>query len=259
MPLFDRFLGLLCLLFLEALLQNMLVGIALYPPSESSSIPSPPRFFSPAASLSPATTPSVRASHLFFANNYSFDSLQASLVFIPIGVGGLVATLTTGKAVDWNYARHARRLGFPVRKNKFTDHSEFPLELAGMQVSLPLLLLGSACIIAYGWTMQARVSLAGPIVLLFFVGYAVQRGFQVLNVLMVDLYAGQAATATAANNLARCLLGAASSAAIIPMSDAVGRGWAYTVLALVIRAIMHRPCCARGRERWFEKQRPNGS
>lgn len=112
-----------------------------------------------------------------------------------------------------------------------------------MQVSLPLLLLGSACIIAYGWTMQARVSLAGPIVLLFFVGYAVQRGFQVLNVLMVDLYAGQAATATAANNLARCLLGAASSAAIIPMSDAVGRGWAYTVLALVIRAIMHRPCC----------------
>lgn len=44
------------------------------------------------------------------------------------------------------------------------------------------------------------------------------------------MYAGQAATA---NNLARCLLGAASSAAIIPMSEAVGRGWAYTILALL--------------------------
>lgn len=62
--------------------------------------------------------------------------------------------------------------------------------------------------------------------------------FNMTRVLMmddsqVDLYAGQAATATAANNLARCLLGAASSAAIIPMSDAVGRGWAYTILALL--------------------------
>lgn len=121
----------------------------------------------------------------FFADNYSFDSLQASFVFIPIRVGGLVAVLTTGKLVDWNYARHARSLGFPVRKNKFTDHTDFPLELARMQVSLLLLLLGSVCVIAYGWTMQAKVGLAGPIVLLFG-GYAVQGGFQVLNVLMVS-------------------------------------------------------------------------
>lgn len=51
--------------------------------------------------------------------------------------------------------------------------------------------------------------------------------------MMVDIYPGRAATATAANNVVRCLLGAAASAAIVPMSAAMGNGWAYTVLALL--------------------------
>ena len=50
---------------------------------------------------------------------------------------------------------------------------------------------------------------------------------------MVDIYPGKPATATAANNVVRCLLGAAASAAILPMSKAMGKGWAYTLLALL--------------------------
>ena len=100
-----------------------------------------------------------------------------------------------------------------------------------MQIALPLLFLGAAAVVGYGWMMDHKVSLAGPIVILFILGYSLVAGFQVLNVLMVDIYPGQPVTATAANNVVRCLLGAAASAAIIPMSDAMGNGWAYTVLA----------------------------
>ena len=50
---------------------------------------------------------------------------------------------------------------------------------------------------------------------------------------MVDIYPMKPATVTAANNVVRCLLGAAASAAITPMSDAMGNGWAYTLLALL--------------------------
>lgn len=50
---------------------------------------------------------------------------------------------------------------------------------------------------------------------------------------MVDIYPGKPATATAANNVVRCLLGAAATAAIGPMTDALGIGWAYTILALL--------------------------
>ena len=50
---------------------------------------------------------------------------------------------------------------------------------------------------------------------------------------MVDIYPGKPATATAANNVVRCLLGAGATAAIGPMTNAMGNGWAYTTLALL--------------------------
>ena len=47
---------------------------------------------------------------------------------------------------------------------------------------------------------------------------------EVLNVLLVDIYPGQPATVTAANNLVRCLLGAAATAVIKPMINVIGTG-----------------------------------
>jgi hypothetical protein len=102
-----------------------------------------------------------------------------------------------------------------------------------MEICIPQLLFGSAGIIGYGWMMNYHISLAGPIIMLFILGYSLIAGTQCLNVLMVDIYPGRPATATAANNVVRCLLGAAASAAILPMSEAMGNGWAYTVLALL--------------------------
>lgn len=102
-----------------------------------------------------------------------------------------------------------------------------------MQIALPMFLIAAAAIIGYGWMMDHKISLAGPIIMLFVLGYCLIAGFQCLSILMVDIYPGQPATATAASNVTRCLLGAAASAAIIPMSNAMGNGWAYTLLALL--------------------------
>jgi len=164
---------------------------------------------------------------------YGFNDIQIALVFIPIGAGGIVSAFTTGKLVDWNFHRHARRHGMLIRKNVRQDLSNFPIEQARMEVALPLFYLGLVCIIAYGWTMSVKVSLAAPVIFLFIIGYALIAAFQVFNVLMVDIYPGRPAAASAANNLIRCELGAAASAAIEPMSKAMGRGWAYTTLALI--------------------------
>lgn len=55
---------------------------------------------------------------------------------------------------------------------------------------------------------------------------------------MVDIWPGKPAAASAANNFVRCSLGAAASAAIDPMSKAMGRGWAYTTIALLQAAFV---------------------
>ena len=132
-----------------------------------------------------------------------------------------------------NYKRYAKKLNFPMQKNRQADLSNFPVEKARMEICLPQLLFASAAIIGYGWMMNHHISLAGPVIMLFILGYCLIAGTQCLNVLMIDIYPGKPATATAANNVVRCLLGAAASAAILPMSEAMGNGWAYTVLALL--------------------------
>jgi sugar phosphate permease len=51
--------------------------------------------------------------------------------------------------------------------------------------------------------------------------------------LIVDINPGLAGTATAAFNLVRCLLGAGATALILPMTNAMGWGWAYTLIAFI--------------------------
>lgn len=171
-----------------------------------------------------------------FRRIYGFDDLQVSLMFLPIGAGGIISAFTTGKAVDWNYRRHAKAQGVAVDKSRQQDLSDFPIEKAHLEIALPLFYLGAAAVLGYGWVMDTKVSLAGPIILLFVMGWSLTAAFQVLNVLMVDIYPGRPATATAANNIVRCELGAAASAAIVPMAQAMGNGWAYTFLALLFVA-----------------------
>ena len=57
---------------------------------------------------------------------------------------------------------------------------------------------------------------------------------KVMSTMLVDLYPSSPATATAANNLVRCLMGAAGTAVIIQMINGMGRGWCFTFIAAVI-------------------------
>ncbi|KAK3614690.1 hypothetical protein LTR56_022203 [Elasticomyces elasticus] len=118
-------------------------------------------------------------------------------------------------------------------KNRQTDLSDFPIELARIQIALPLFVLAAVSQIGYGWMMDHKISLAGPVIMLLLFGYCLIGAIQTLNILIIDIYPGQPATATAANNVTRCLIGAAATAAILPMSEALGNGLAYTILSLL--------------------------
>lgn len=168
-----------------------------------------------------------------FGKIYGFDELRLGLVYIPFGAGSLISALSTGKAVDWNYRRHAKKNGFPLTRNRHQDLTDFPIEKARLEVALPLLYIGNIGSIAYGWTLAYETNLAGPLILLFVFGYGSMAAFQVMQILMVDINPGNAASATAANNLFRCLLGAGSTAVVVPMIDRMGIGWAYTFASLV--------------------------
>lgn len=122
-----------------------------------------------------------------FHDLYGFTDLQTSFVTLSMGAGSIVSTFTTGKLVDWNYRRYAKRLNFPIAANRQYDLTEFPVEQVRMQIGLPASLLGAIAVIVYGWILGRGSSPAGSIVCVVVLGYALVTSASVFNVLMVDI------------------------------------------------------------------------
>jgi MFS family permease len=169
-----------------------------------------------------------------FADIYHLSDLQIGLCYLPYGLGCCLAAVLQGYILDYNYRRIAHNIGFKIDYKRGDDLRTFPIEKARLMPVYPMLYTGIAAVICYGWVLQAETNLAGPLVLLFVVGLCVTGSFSILNTLIVDLYPEAPATAVAANNLVRCLFGAAGTAFIESMLRAMGRGWTYTFWALVL-------------------------
>nr|ANF07284.1 MFS [Paecilomyces fulvus] len=135
-----------------------------------------------------------------FKSIYGLNDLGIGLVFVPAGLGTLCSTLLNGSLVDWNYRRLKAAAGTPVVEGQKQDNTDFPIEKARLQIALPMMFLGAVVITIYGWVMAE-------------------------------------ATAMAANNLVRCLLGAAATAIVHPMINVLGRGWTYTYVGATVISI----------------------
>ncbi|KAK1955768.1 major facilitator superfamily transporter [Colletotrichum sublineola] len=164
---------------------------------------------------------------------YGFDSLKVGLMYLPLAGGSVVAAFVVGRLTNWNYRRHCSRLGIPFDKSRQQDLTDFPIERVRLEVGLPLLFLSSILLLIWGWALHLRAHVAVPCVLLFLFGVGMIGFNNTTNALIIDIHPGKAGTATAANNFTRCLLGAAATAAIVPMIDHMGVGWAFTLLGLL--------------------------
>lgn len=165
------------------------------------------------------------------AHRFGFNSIQIGLCYLPLGLGSVSSRWTVGTLLDWNFRREARIQGLPIQRNRQQDIAQFNVERARLSITLPLIYFGALCILAYGWVMQFRTALAGPTVMLFFIGLVTSGSFNTLNTLVVDINHQSAATAVAANNLCRCLMGAGTTAFVGPLINAIGIGWTATLVA----------------------------
>ena len=171
---------------------------------------------------------------ILFAEIYGFNDLQIGLAFIPYGVGCAIASILCGKLMDYNYKRVAKAAGITIDRKRGDDMKNFPIEKIRVQVIAPLLFCGIATLLVYGWVLEKEAPLAVPLILQFILGLCLTGAFNVMSLLLIDFYPLSPATATAANNLVRCLMGAAGTAVIIQMLNAMGQGWCFTFLAAVV-------------------------
>ncbi|TIC99055.1 Quinidine resistance protein 1 [Colletotrichum higginsianum] len=166
-----------------------------------------------------------------FREIYGFNDLELGLCYLPYGAGCVVASLGQGYVLDWNYRRIARKIGFTIDRRRGDDLRKFPIEEARLQPVYPAVAVGLVALVAYGWVLHIETSVAAPLVLQSIIGLTITGSFSIMNTLIVDLFPDAPATATAANNLVRCALGAVGTAVIEHMIAGMGRGWSFTFLA----------------------------
>jgi len=143
----------------------------------------------------------------------------------------MTAAIVIGKLLDRNFHRHARLLGMTITKGRQSDIRNFPIEKARLEAVAPVIVVASAMIIAYGWVIRAGCQLAGPLILLYPLGFSITGSFMGLSTLVVDLNIQTPGTATAAGNWVRCWIGAGAVAVIGPLLDRIGTGWISVLVA----------------------------
>ncbi|KAI0478150.1 major facilitator superfamily domain-containing protein [Xylaria cf. heliscus] len=166
-----------------------------------------------------------------FAKYYNYNGLTIGLLYLPLAAGSVVAVLLVGKALNWNFQRHAKRLKITVNKGQLMDLSEFPIERARIEVLVLPFLLSVLVITAWGWTVENRVSIGVVVVLVFLLGLGLSGVASVFSALITDIRPEKASAASASNNIIKFLLGAAMSAAIEPLISAVEPGKAFSIIA----------------------------
>ncbi|KAI1406243.1 MFS general substrate transporter [Hypoxylon fuscum] len=175
-----------------------------------------------------------------FAEIYGFDGLKVGLIYLPMAIGSIFSVVLVGKGMNWNFRRHARKLGMTVDRDRQMDLSNFPIERARIEVAIPPLVLSMVVITAWGWALEARASVAVMCVLVFLLGLGLVSTTSVFSALIADVRPGKTGAASAANNIIKFLLGAAMAAAIDPLINAVGPGKAYTIIAVLY--VFLSPC-----------------
>jgi MFS family permease len=164
-------------------------------------------------------------------DHYGYNSLRIGLCYIPGGLGSMIAAFVMGQFLDFNFKRHAKRLGFEFSNNRQQDLRDFPIERARLEVIFPLAFAAGGTVIALGWLMEKKIFIAAPLVFLFLSTFFMSCASSGLQTLIVDLNRDNPSSATAAMNLSRCWLGAAGVAAVVPMLNAIGFGWVAVFVA----------------------------
>lgn len=187
-----------------------------------------------------------------FESTYGLNSLEVGLTFLGngkrsftnlgmiilskrySGFGCMSGSYSIGYLMDYNHKRTEREYctehNLPLETRITTkSHPDFPIEYARMRNTWWITALFIFCTAVYGVSLRTHIAL--PIILQYIIAYCATAIFTINSALVIDLYPGASASATAVNNLMRCLIGAAGVAVVQPIIDAITAQYAFILLA----------------------------
>jgi len=172
-----------------------------------------------------------------FQSRFHLNDLQIGLVFLPNGAGCVAGSYLTGYLMNHDYKvietqyRAARNVSEDTKLKK-KELADFPIERSRLRNIWWIVLIFVVSTAAYGFSLNLN-QIAIPLVLQFLIAYTATAVFSLNSALVIDLYPGASASATAVNNLMRCSVGAVGVAVVQIIIDKVGAGLTFLALAVL--------------------------
>ncbi|OWZ66073.1 hypothetical protein C366_03785 [Cryptococcus neoformans Tu401-1] len=168
----------------------------------------------------------ITAQSSLFKNIYNLSEIEIGLTFIANGFGCMLGTLSIGRFLDYDYQRFKKKISGPA--------SDFPIEQARLRTVWFWSPFQCAAVLWFGWTLDQKVHMASPIAASFVLAWAAMSIQAVISTFIVDIFPKSSASATAALNLARCLMGAGATASVEPSINTLGVGFTFTLWACLM-------------------------
>ncbi|CAB4473666.1 MFS general substrate transporter [Rhizophagus irregularis] len=183
-----------------------------------------------------------------FSDTYKLSSFTIGLTFLAPGIGYLIGSVIGGRYSDYVLAKYE------------SDHDgqSYP------EVRLKSIWIGSILIpisyCAFGWLLQFKINLIFPIIAMFIGGTGSLFVFNSTITYLVDSYPEFSASAIALSDFIPCTLATAYIIMTVPIRNAIGIGWLFTILASI--NLLSISCIIlvyfKGKN-WREKQNTNGN
>ncbi|GAA5899676.1 uncharacterized protein JCM6883_005950 [Sporobolomyces salmoneus] len=167
-------------------------------------------------------TISYTASRSFAADPYDYSALLVGCVLLSFGAGNVFGSVAGGRWSDMVLKKLKA-------KNGGKGEPEFRIKSTySAMVLLPPLF------VAYAWLVQYSVQIAGPVVILFFLGIVITFVYASTLAYVVDANPGRSTSAVAVNSMFRGVLACISSQVSEDIMNSVGNGAFYTGIAIIL-------------------------
>ncbi|KAJ7578603.1 MFS general substrate transporter [Mycena floridula] len=170
-------------------------------------------------------------STIFHETYPQLSETELGLCFLTIGGGMIFGSTLSGRLLDWDFQRVLKETGKQeLTARQLAQDDTFPIEKARLRIIPFFIALYVASTVGYGWCIEKKVNIAGPLILLVGVGFVSIAVMNAMQTQLIDLVPTQSSSVAACSNLVRGALGASLVAVIDIIINAIGPGWTYVIM-----------------------------
>ncbi|KAI5289042.1 hypothetical protein KEM54_004498 [Ascosphaera aggregata] len=171
----------------------------------------------------------VSLEYTFGRNPYNFSEVIIGLLYIPNSVGYILTSILGGKWMDYIMAREARRANRYDENGKLIYRPEDRMKENAWIGAFVV----PAAFIWYGWTAEKQVFWFPVILANFFFGVGSMTVFSMATTMLTEFMPKRASSGVALNNFVRNILSCVGTIVGVPLINAMGNGWLFTMIALL--------------------------